>query len=268
MYTVTKYPQGHFSWADNSSKDAAAAKKFYLDVMGWDKEEVPMGGGEFYTMFKQDGQHVAGLGQMQQQMMDSGMPSVWNNYISVDDVDAMAEKAKSLGGTVIAGPFDVFESGRMATIQDPTGAFISLWQPKNHIGAGLVNTVGAMCWNELMTSDVEKAKTFYSDLLGWTYNKMDMGEAGDYWLIQNAGRPNGGIFPLMGEMAGMPPSWAAYFTVADIEATAEKVEAAGGKIHVPVSEATGTGRFILAEDPAGAICYFIQLYQAQPWDLN
>lgn len=268
MFTVTKYPQGHFSWADNSSKDAKAASKFYDEVMGWGKDEIPMGGGEIYTMFKQDGQHVAGLGQLTPEMMEQGMPSVWNSYITVDDVDAMSEKAKGLGATVVAGPFDVFESGRMATLQDPTGAFVSLWQPKGHIGAGLVNTVGAMCWNELMTSDVEKAKSFYSDFLGWTYDKMDMGNGSDYWVIQNAGRPNGGIFPLIGEMEGMPPMWAIYFTVADIEATAAKIEPAGGKIHVPITEATGTGTFIMIEDPAGAMVYLMQLEQAQPWDLE
>ena len=64
---------------------------------------------------------------------------------------------------------DVFDSGRMAFIVDPTGAQLGLWQPKNHIGAGIVNTVGAMCWNELLTRDAQTAKAFYSAIFGWEF---------------------------------------------------------------------------------------------------
>ena len=48
------------------------------------------------------------------------------------------------------GPEDVFDAGRMLHIQDPTGALLNLWQPYKSIGAGIVNTVGAMCWHELV----------------------------------------------------------------------------------------------------------------------
>ena len=64
-------------------------------------------------------------------------------------------------------PFDVMEEGRMALIMDPTGATVALWEAKNYIGAGLVNTVGAMGWNELVSPEAEKAATFYTALFGW-----------------------------------------------------------------------------------------------------
>ena len=39
MYTVTKYPQGTFSWADGASTNAVKAKEFYVGLLGWSKEE-------------------------------------------------------------------------------------------------------------------------------------------------------------------------------------------------------------------------------------
>ena len=137
----------------------AKAKPFYAELMGWEIEDVPMGEGMFYTMYKSDGEHVAGLSQMQPEMQSQGMPSHWSSYVTVDDVDALAGKVTELGGTVISEPFDVFDSGRMMVLQDPTGAIVCLWQAKNHIGSGLVNTPGAMTWNELTTNDPKKRWT-------------------------------------------------------------------------------------------------------------
>jgi len=76
------------------------------------------------------------------------------DYVLVTSADESAAKAKELGATVVAGPFDVQTHGRMAVIQDPTGAVIALWQPNDHEGAGVVNVANSFCWNELMTTDI------------------------------------------------------------------------------------------------------------------
>ena len=264
MYTVTKFPHGTFSWADNSSTDVDKAKEFYLNVMGWSKEELPMGEGLFYTMFKQDGHNVAAISPMQPQMQEQGMPSHWNYYVTVDDVDAVASKVAELGGTLIAEPFDVFEDGRMAVVQDPTGGVLSLWQAKNSIGAYLVNGTGAMLWNELYTRDVDAAKQFYGALLGWEYQKM---EGQEYWLIQNNGRMNGGIMAMDESWGETPPYWTGYYNVADIEDTVKKVEEFGGTIIQPIFEAGDVGRMIIISDPAGAALCLMQPNpgQAEPW---
>ena len=68
---------------------------------------------------------------------------------------------------MIAPPFDVMDAGRMAVVQDPTGAMFELWQAKEHIGAGLVNEPGAFTWTELITPDIPKAAAFYNAVLGW-----------------------------------------------------------------------------------------------------
>lgn len=262
MFKVTKYPQGTFSWADCASTDVKKSKKFYSDVMGWDIEDIPIGEGEFYSMFKHDGENVTAVSPMQPDMQAQGVPSHWSNYVSVDDVDAVAKKAKDLGATLIVEPMDVLESGRMAFLVDPVGATLGLWQPKNHIGASLVNTPGAMTWNELMTRDTDKAKDFYGKLFGWTYQADER----DYILINNGSRPNGGMLKMDDSFGDMPPAWGTYFSVKDIEATAKKVESAGGTLNMGITSAGEVGRFIVASDPTGAVCTFMQLTQPQPWE--
>jgi hypothetical protein len=263
MFKVTKYPHGTFSWTDCQSTDASKGKRFYADLMGWEIDDQPMGDSMVYTMFMQDGVSVAALNQMQPEMESQGVPSHWNNYVTVDDVDAMVSKVKELGGTVISGPFDVFDSGRMMVIQDPEGASVSLWQAKNHIGAGLVNTPGAMGWNELSTRDPKIAKAFYGGLLGWQIDKDPSQD--NYYIIMNKGRPNGGLLLINEEWGDMPPNWMVYFSVSNIDQSVEKVKSLGGKIHVPIVDTGDVGRFSVVGDPQGAVSTLIQLKEPQPW---
>jgi len=88
-----------------------------------------------------NGQPVAGLGPQ----MNPDAPAAWTTYVSVDDADKSAELASDAGGRVLLEPFDVLTVGRMAIILDPVGAAIAMWQPRDHIGAGLVNEPGALC---------------------------------------------------------------------------------------------------------------------------
>ncbi len=262
MYKVTKYPHGTFSWADNTSTDPEKAKAFYMELFGWGKIDEPIGGDMFYTMFQNQGEHAAGFAAMMPDMQAAGIPSHWTNYVSVDDVDAMVDVVTANGGTIVFGPMDIFDSGRMLQFIDPTGAALGLWQAKNHIGAGIVNTVGAMCWNELLTKDADAAKAFYSKLLGWEYHVDENG----YILIQNRGRNNGAMMQMDESFGEMPSVWQPYFTVADIDASIAKAGELGATIIIPKTEAPGAGHFAYMSDPAGAHFYIIQLIQAEPWE--
>ena len=259
MFEVTKYPHGTFSWSDCSSSDPDKSKQFYSAVLGWAIEDLPLGEGMSYTMLKHNNLNVAGLGPMMPGQDE--MPSYWTSYVNVDDVDAVVSKATGLGANVIAEPMDVFDSGRMAIIQDPVGAMLGLWQANNHIGASLVNTPGAMCWNELMTQEPQKAQKFYQQLFGWRIAEDSNG----YLMIENNGRPNGGILKI-DDSYQVPPHWQTYFSVADLAATTDKVTANGGQVHMGKTEAPGVGHFAIIGEPTGAVCTVIQLNQPQPWD--
>ena len=134
-------------------------------------------------------------------------------------------------------------------IQDPTGAALNLWQPYNNIGAKIVNTVGAMCWNELCTNDTEAAKTFYSAVLGWEFYGDE-----HYIHISNRGRNNGGMI----QLENVPPCWMVYFHVPDIDAGIKRVTELGGAITVPKHEIPDGGWWSVVADPAGAHFYIMQ----------
>jgi hypothetical protein len=263
MYTVTKFPHGTFSWADLVSTDQAKARDFYVALMGWDTEDSPMGPGQVYTFFKKDGHNVAAVGPMQPEMQQSGMPSFWGNYITVDDVDALVPKVAEAGGKVVAGPFDVFDNGSMMTVQDPGGGTVMFWQAKGSIGAGLVNDQGAMVWNELATREMQKAQDFYGAVLGWTFSKLDDPDM-DYYLIHNNGRMNGGIMAMDANWGEMPSHWMTYFNVKDVDAVAEKAVALGGRLGTQVSNSSA-GRFVVISDPTGGTFTAIEASIADPW---
>lgn len=259
MQEVTKYPHATFSWIDLNTTDTDAAKQFYTQLFGWTFEDVPAGEEGIYTMLKLDGRDVAALSSMPAGQEE--MPPHWNSYISVDDVDAAAAKAGKLGGNVVMPPFDVMDAGRMAAIQDPTGAFFMLWQAGNHIGAKLVNVPGTLVWNELLTHDQAKAEQYYAGLFGWEVQKSTDPE---YTMFANNGRAGAGLMQILPEWGEMPPHWSVYFAVADCDASAAKAEELGGKIINPPMDIPGTGRFALLQDPQGGMFNIIQMEQPVP----
>lgn len=178
------------------------------------------------------------------------MPPNWQSYVSVEDIEAAAERAKSLGATVLAEPFDVMDVGRMAVIQDPTGAVFSLWQSGRHFGAGLVNAPGALSWNQLNTNDVEGARKFYAQLFGWEDETFEE-DGATYLTVSVDGWRNGGIMT-MPEGVQAPPHWLVYFAVEDVEAAAAKVRELGGEVIVPPMDVPA-GRITVARDPQGAV---------------
>jgi predicted enzyme related to lactoylglutathione lyase len=135
----------------------------------------------------------------------------------------------------------------VAVIRDPTGAIVSLWQPHSKIGATLVNDVGALCWNELATTDVERAKSFFGELLGWEYET----DEGGYATIKSAGRTNGGIRELSERERANPPNWLPYFTVDNAENAARHAERMGGRKLMPTTQ-VHIGRFTVIADPQRA----------------
>jgi hypothetical protein len=151
---------------------------------------------------------------------------------------------------------DVMESGRTAFVQDPTGATVGLWQPREHAGADRFNEPGALTWNELATDDVDAALTFYRDLLGWRWTADDMPGLGRYHMAKVGGRDAAGLYALSGEMAGMPPRWTVYLQVDDVDATATRAAELGGQVPWPPQD-IAVGRFAVLADPAGGhFCVF------------
>jgi predicted enzyme related to lactoylglutathione lyase len=172
----TRYEPGTFCWVGLATSDVAAAKGFYARLFGWQEEDLDAGVAGVFTVLRRGGKDVAILYRQQPEARAAGAPPHWTSYISVEDADATVSRAERLGGGAVFGaPFDVLDAGRVAAIADPIGAVVSLWQPRSRIGAELVNDTGALCWNELATTGVERAEAFFGELLGWEYQTDESG---------------------------------------------------------------------------------------------
>ena len=112
---------------------------------------------------------------------------------------------------------------------------------------------GTFIWNELLTKDAGKAKDFYTNVLGWMVDEMDMPNGGKYSVMKAADSPAGGIMNLSDTQAPDRPShWMAYIAVDDVDAAVDKVKSSGGKVDAPPFDVPGVGRIAVITDPTGA----------------
>ena len=265
MQEVPKYRPGTFCWVELATTDPAAAKNFYTQLFGWDYEDKPMGPEGAYTMLRLDEKEVGGLYELMPDLKAQGIPPHWLSYVSVTSADESAEKAKAEGATVLNGPFDVFTVGRMAVVQDPTGAVFALWQGMDHKGAGLYNAPGSFCWNELGTNDTKRAGEFYSNLFGWGRDEMTGGPI-EYTMFKNGDRSAGGMYKITPEMGPIPPHWLVYFAVDDCDAKVQKATELGANVMKPADDIPEIGRFAILTDPQGAAFALIKLDNADPME--
>ena len=249
MPTIKTHEEGMLCWADLSTPDLPAAKKFYTALFGWTTKDLPMDdAGSVYVMCEHGGQSVAALQAMSPAIVDQGLPPHWLAYIAVKDVDKTSKRVHQSGGKLLMDPMDVGDAGRMSIIIDPTGTNIARWQGKRNLGAQVMNEPGALCWMELMTTDAKKAGDFYKSLLHYNlkvspdYTEFHVGEKGA-----------GGMMEMKdARFAGVPSFWSVYFMVADCDAAAKKVAALGGTVKMPPQDIPNVGRFAVVQDPQGA----------------
>ncbi|MFL5726226.1 MAG: VOC family protein [Chloroflexota bacterium] len=112
-----------FGWAELNARGVTNALPFYHSVFGWSPKDV--GSPEQpYVEFQVDGRSIAGATEMNA-MVPAGVPSYWQVYFAVDDVDATHRTAIAAGGRELLPPTD-FPGGRMSIVNDPQGAAFGL----------------------------------------------------------------------------------------------------------------------------------------------
>lgn len=252
MANIERHAPGNFSWIELATTDQTAAKEFYSKVFGWSAADYPMGPDEAYTIFQVDGRDAAAGCTLRPEQRAHGVPPHWNLYVAVEGADATAARAAELGGTVLAQPFDVFDSGRMAVLQDPTGAALSIWQPNKHPGTGIAGVNGTLCWADLNTPDRDRAAEFYSGLFGWQMMKEDEHPGHNYWHIKNGEEFIGGLPPDAPQNPNAPAHWMAYFLVSDCDATAAEAKMLAATLYMPPTDFEDVGRISIMADPQGA----------------
>jgi predicted enzyme related to lactoylglutathione lyase len=252
------WPTGLPCWADLTTPDMDAAKRFYKAVVGWDFMDT---GEEFggYSIAQVKGAAAAGVGPLQ----SPEMPSAWTLYFATDDIEKTEAQVAEAGGMVILPAGDVGGLGKMFIAADPTGAVFGVWQAGTHIGAGIVNEAGGLMWEDLRSPDPDAARTFYNTLFGYTYDPIpEAGDAYKTFTLPGEETPAGGMGDMMG-MEGAPAHWLVYFGVNNAADAADACEANGGTI-IERDIDTPYGTMVIMSDPAGAFLTVIEPVEGAP----
>jgi len=261
MPYIESHKPGSFCWIELATTDQNAAKKFYGSLFGWDVNDAPMGGGEVYTMFQLEGRTAAAACTLQKEQLDRGVPPHWTLYIAVENAETSSKRVSQLGGKVLVPPFDVSEFGRMAILQDPTGAGFNIWEAKTNKGTGITGVDGTLCWADLSTPDPAGAGKFYSGLLGWKIVEDEDDPASGYAHIQNGEDFIGGIPPTKHRSPNAPPHWLPYFLATNCDATAARARQLGAKFYMEPMTMENVGRRAVVADPQGAT---FAIFQSMP----
>ena len=231
---------GRFVWHEQVSADPKQAQDFYTQLFGWGTETFKPGEID-YTMISSGGQSHGAYSKA----MEGAPPPHWLGHVRVENLDETIEKAKSAGGKLAAGPFEMSEVGRIAIIGDPQGAFVSLYQPENEMPL----PEGVFVWDELGTTDVEGAERFYGEVFGWT--TTDMGpDYGGYKIFQRGETRVAGL--MANPDASIPAGWQPYVAVEDPDATTAKAKELGGSALLEPMDVPNVGRLGVLRDPQGA----------------
>jgi predicted enzyme related to lactoylglutathione lyase len=256
MANIDKHTPGSFCWVELVAADQNRAKSFYTSLFGWSVTDFPMGPDGVYSMFSIDGRNTGAAYKLDPKTMPGVRPN-WALYVCVESADDTTAKAVAAGGKILNGPFDVFDFGRMAVLQDPTGAVIHLWQPKTHQGIGIHSVPGTLCWADLSTPDVDAAKKFYETVFGWKIAPGEQDPSG-YLHIQNGQQFIGGIPPTTHRSPKIPPHWLLYFLVTDAAAATAKASGLGANVLLGASTMENVGTWSVISDLEGA---YLALFQ-------
>ena len=251
MTTAASTLLGRPVWYELMTTDPAAAETFYTKVVGW--TAAPMEGAPSpYTIFKRGGD--VGVGGLLKTPEGMNMPPFWSMYVAVPRFEDAVAHIKSLGGSELSPIVDVPTVGRLQMLKDPQGAAFYIIQPASSEERPETDPkLGEGSWHELMTTDAPAAMQFYSEVFGWQPSEtMDMGEMGKYQMFNRPHGMIGGMMNKSPEMAEVPPFWAIYFLVDDINAAVERVKAGGGQILNGPMEVPGGDQIVNAMDPQGA----------------
>lgn len=240
------YQNQKFCWHGVISTNAERAKAFYPEVLGWKVMTAPMGDTEA-TMFAAGG--VPRLHLSEPHM--PGVPSHWENYLRVADVDASTRAAAEHGGKVMVPPTDI-PPGRFSVVTSPSGAVLHLFHEADegrseNPPAG----PGSIHWTELHSTDVDADLAWLKGTLGVTVESMPMPNGGAYYLLNGESGPLGGAMAAMNP--GAPAYWLTWVEVDNADDALDRVKRHGGTGMTPVMEMPDIGRMAVVADPTGAV---------------
>jgi len=245
-----------FVWFEYVSTDASKAQGFFGELFGWGTKKVPLPGFE-YTMIAQGDETIGGY---LPPPPNAPKQAMWLAHLRVENAKDAAQKAKSLGGTILMDAEKLGNVGTKAVIADPQGGVLALWQPTDPSAKSSPVANHRFCWNELTSKDPAASVAFYTALGGLTSKAKDMpsmgGPDGAYHLLLNGEDMIGGI--MKSPMPQAPHAWTPYVQVANADQAADKAKRLGATIIVPPTSIPNVGRFAIFADSQGAVTGVLQ----------
>ncbi|MEN8199706.1 MAG: VOC family protein [Thermodesulfobacteriota bacterium] len=240
---------GRFIWHDLLTPDPIAAGQFYEKLFGWQIDYQ-----EQYAVVRNNGKLIAGILQVEAE--DKKKDGVWIPSVSVRDVDSAITLVEANGGKVLKGPVDMNNRGRAVLISDPQRADLVLLAARDGDPVEEDVAIGDWLWDEIWTRTPDKAREFYSTVLGYdevaSLVGYDVFIKGGKWLA-GIRHVDSGVTYLL---------WLPVVRVADPRQTAQRVEELGGMVWITPDQAPGSGETALISDTTGALL-LIQRWPSQ-----
>ncbi|MCL6422348.1 VOC family protein [Brachybacterium sp. JHP9] len=256
---------GQATWLEYLTGSLESGAAFYRRLAGWEIAEGEGAASARQLLATADGEAVASLLDTTGMLCPMGrtIPTKWEVYLQVDDLDARLERARAAGGEVIDGPREAIGGARLAVVADPTGCPVGLWEGEGFAGRESVGAPGTPVWFELMSMDTRASRDFYQAVLDFDYQGMPGSESepgGEPGYFTNAGgqEATSGLcsakewFP-----AGTSSFWRWYLAVDSMEEAVAVVREMGGKVlDGPMDSPFGIVATI--EDPDGATLQILE----------
>jgi predicted enzyme related to lactoylglutathione lyase len=248
---------GKIVWHDLITRTPAESRKFYEELFGWDFVAVGsvlgFGDNDTYSVIRNNGHLIGGMIDANS-LKSSEDISQWVTLMSVTDINAAVEKFTQQGGTVFTPPTNLAQRGQIAVVADPTGALLGLLQTRDGDPADREPELNDFLWDELWTTDVTAATSFYTDVVGYKYTDENVDyddRDDDYRVLRQGDKPRAGV--MLNPFEDVKPVWVNYIRVADPAAITARVEALGGRILVEAQprDIGGTAAFIAGPSGAG-----------------
>ncbi len=242
---------GSIIWHDLLTEDIDASRAFYGGLFGWTFEELPLslgiGRSSRYLLIRNQGRLIGGMLDISN--LDSKVNgSQWITVMSVADIESAVVSVEQAGGTVETPPTDLNARGRIAVVRDNTGAVFAMLQTRDGDPLQQASRPGDFFWDEVWTSDIDKAATFYQALAPLQRAGRDTA-AGRYHALVMQDQPRFGL--LQDPVPGLDPTWAPYIKVADMTVL-ERVAGLGGTVALPAEPRALGGEVALILGPSGA----------------
>jgi len=239
---------GKFIWQDLVTRDPAACRRFYQALLGWEFQDTTRLGHP-YAVASLDGRPVAGIVAPPE---PTNEPAVWLSYVSVANVDQVAERVSAKGGKTLFAPVDIGVA-RVAVVADPQGAVLGLARRVGDDPPDRAQPArGHFFWMEYLADDAPAALAFYSDLFGFESAVHETKNGIEYHALRRDGRTRAGLFQIP-EAAdkNVDPNWLPYVLVDDPGGLATQAKSLGGTIILAPAPGIRSGTLAIVADPTG-----------------